>query len=426
MRRAFILGAGFSKDIAGFPVLDELSLKVRARLEQIPESPISHYLKTSVPSRVKSNIELLLTFLLQDFPWRNDTDGHLANAAYPAVAGAIRAVLEHHEEKEELERAPECLSKLLHHWHRQECNILTLNYDTLVERLSAQYLKKKREIYTIADGANLRSMSRLEVQIESDMPQPRDIAVDVVAWDSVKRELRLSVPSRGTPFDVVRDSLSRKCVPGQAGPDPNEVRDWYERAIQSLSSPIFPDDMYQVPVADVARRTLSLYNRNRTETFHYYKLHGSMNWLFSGTPGFSAEQIYSTPLGKQLDDPNAERNLRDLVPLIIPPVLDKSRFFGLKGIRAQWLHAQGALQEADEVVVLGFSMPETDLSVRFMLQQVLARSNATILVVLKDLTELVKERYRGLCEEESRISFLEVPAQESSVDVLWSYLKDHA
>ena len=53
--------------------------------------------------------------------------------------------------------------------------------------------------------------------------------------------------------------------------------------------------------------------------------------------------------------------------MIIPPTAVKSPYYGNGMLRANWKYAREALNEADELVMMGFSLPASDLLVSAML-----------------------------------------------------------
>jgi len=87
--------------------------------------------------------------------------------------------------------------------------------------------------------------------------------------------------------------------------------------------------------------------------FTLYKLHGSINWLYSGSALVPGQTIYHSGLddlwGGKLP-PIPARTLRnsDKIPLIVPPVADKGTYF-------------------HHPLCLGYSMPHTDRTMQFFI-----------------------------------------------------------
>lgn len=59
--------------------------------------------------------------------------------------------------------------------------------------------------------------------------------------------------------------------------------------------------------------------------------------------------------------------LVDKVPLVVPPAAAKSQYYANLGLRAQWAEAADALSRAEELVVMGYSIPANDELARSLL-----------------------------------------------------------
>jgi len=119
-------------------------------------------------------------------------------------------------------------------------------------------------------------------------------------------------------------------------------------------------DLYGLPLSVIWSREGATLMGIGVETSHLIKLHGSINWFYSGVEGFPGEQVYyrpinsDSPCGDRREHPftlknDTERLFKDKIPLIIPPVAEKSRFYGNRTIRTLWHDAREALEEAEEV-----------------------------------------------------------------------------
>jgi len=110
------------------------------------------------------------------------------------------------------------------------------------------------------------------------------------------------------------------------------------------------------------------------ETFKLFKLHGSINWFYSGRSDFFGEELFCVPCNGGLAAPWHRANGIDpdqvdwlrlnsgKTSLIIPPTLDKSVFFQHEALRSMWFQAGEALKRATRVVCLGYSLPSSDLT----------------------------------------------------------------
>jgi hypothetical protein len=131
-------------------------------------------------------------------------------------------------------------------------------------------------------------------------------------------------------------------------------------------------------------------DNNRTSP-RIIKLHGSINWFWTGTS--PSETIYY----KNLKEDDSELDIEaGLVPYIIPPVMDKNAFYNHVMIRSLWKKARELLHDADEIYLIGFSFPQTDISVRFLFQSALEGKKPIIFVINKvndDSKKLLIDNY---------------------------------
>lgn len=116
--------------------------------------------------------------------------------------------------------------------------------------------------------------------------------------------------------------------------------------------------------------------------FKLLKLHGSINWFYSGQNLFLDETIYYVGpyrwMHYELEGPGGRRPIDDheklqvewvstKQPMIVPPLAEKSAYFQHRVIRGLWGDAAKALRAAERVFCLGYSLPGTDTMVRFLL-----------------------------------------------------------
>jgi len=109
------------------------------------------------------------------------------------------------------------------------------------------------------------------------------------------------------------------------------------------------------------------------DTFKYMKLHGSVNWCYSGARSFYGETIYNTGIengwGPGSVDPanDLEQKAPEKVHLVIPPTTAKSSLFNNEVVRSQWRLAPKYVEAAGTIFCLGYSLPEADMMIRFLL-----------------------------------------------------------
>ena len=101
-----------------------------------------------------------------------------------------------------------------------------------------------------------------------------------------------------------------------------------------------------------------------------YKIHGSLNWLYCS----SCNTIRYTPLEKGIvrlynGDPDCACPECESVfePLIIPPTFFKS--MGNVFLTRIWHAAEQALRGVDQVIFCGYSFPDADLHIKYLLKR---------------------------------------------------------
>ncbi len=120
-----------------------------------------------------------------------------------------------------------------------------------------------------------------------------------------------------------------------------------------------------------------------------HKLHGSLNWVMTSTtkdpvPGTlfpregssAAKRKLYLVQRKQITDgrqlktgTTTGRNTWYLWPLVVPPIYDKHRITAMDILRDVWDSARIAVETADRLVLVGYSMPDADVSSRQMLRR---------------------------------------------------------
>jgi hypothetical protein len=90
--------------------------------------------------------------------------------------------------------------------------------------------------------------------------------------------------------------------------------------------------------------------------------------------------IYYKNLLKGEEEENIDAGL---TPYIVPPVMDKNSFYNHIMIKSLWKKAKELLHDADEIYIIGFSFPQTDISIRFLFQSALEGKWPKIFVVNK-------------------------------------------
>lgn len=305
MSDLFILGAGFSKAIYdGMPTMGELSSAVLENQKKF-DLPIPDALYD-----LGNNIELWMTYLSESQPWLKAHDNDFNKSIAGQLRKQIKEIIDHRTTTAAQSNPSSWLNCLIRSWHEQHATIITLNYDTLVERASR------------------------ELQITA----------------KIKR--------------------------------------------------ILAEQMYPPYFTDIASRSGDgLWSKERFDTFLYLKLHGSVNWYYSGRDNFYGETIFYAdvpPLGS--DQSAQEKKLRllskDKETLIIPPVNEKTTYFNNETVRGLWNDASVALSNATQVFVMGYSLPDSDIGMRLFLINNQPRPQTPVYVI--DTDAEVVARYEHL------------------------------
>ncbi|HEX9896720.1 MAG TPA: hypothetical protein VGA85_03560 [Dehalococcoidales bacterium] len=157
---------------------------------------------------------------------------------------------------------------------------------------------------------------------------------------------------------------------------------------------LYLDDIYPVPMTNAGSRRGDVYWAGSVkDSCKLYKLHGSINWYYSGASEATGETIYYHYLpewgGKLPKDdklPEIERRyVSDKIPLLVPPVIEKSSYFQHETIRTIWGLAGQAIRSASRIICIGYSLPETDLSFRFFLGENAPDSKVSLYIVNLDI-----------------------------------------
>ena len=134
-RDVFLLGAGFARAIfPTMPLLQDLADRIIDTPQGAPRfSP-------EVRSLMSENFAHAVSYLEQAKPWVTEADNLRDRALYLEISNAIAHVLDEtvsaaHESL--ATSAPNWLNRLIRYWHEHRCTVLSLNYDTLIERAAA-------------------------------------------------------------------------------------------------------------------------------------------------------------------------------------------------------------------------------------------------------------------------------------------------
>ena len=126
-------------------------------------------------------------------------------------------------------------------------------------------------------------------------------------------------------------------------------------------------------------------------TFELLKLHGSIDWLWNITDrsGTTLERV-DREIGHTGIELKANRAAKaGKVEFIVPPTNNKNEYFQIPQIKLQWDFAYEALREAENVILLGYSMPINDVAMASLFRKVIAETESTFTIVNLDCDPVV-------------------------------------
>lgn len=143
------------------------------------------------------------------------------------------------------------------------------------------------------------------------------------------------------------------------------------------------------------------------ESLRVLKLHGSLNWFYKARSSEDAKNSIRAPHGKIHCLANRRilsglrtqsgRKLVHLLPLVVPPIYEKGPLYR-RQIGGLWTRARQALEQAEELVVFGYSFPDADYGARSLLRGAFHQNHALHAVSVIDLSPAVASRIAELLD----------------------------
>lgn len=181
-------------------------------------------------------------------------------------------------------------------------------------------------------------------------------------------------------------------------------------------------DFFPIPLANPQSRDgVGVLGGGEKPTATIYKLHGSVNWYYSGNESFYGENIF---IGPRITSPGSENMLKylfDKVPLIVPPTLEKSTFFKNETIKSLWRQAGIALGRVERLFVVGYSLPESDLLMRYFLRENLANEKLKQVIVI-DPNAAIADRFKSVVPSSVEV----LPFKTTGINPLVAFAKAYA
>ena len=134
----FVLGAGFSRAISSqMPLINELGMAVAKRFRRSASLSglLDGYEKDSIDSGLVpfGNVETWFTALAVDQPFLSEPQKRQRRSLFVELADQVANEINRRQSQASQKPPPEWFNELIRHWHRNKSDVITLNYDTLIE-----------------------------------------------------------------------------------------------------------------------------------------------------------------------------------------------------------------------------------------------------------------------------------------------------
>lgn len=285
-----LLGAGFSKAVVpSMPLLPELGEGVLRAL-RLPMTTLQDF---------GGNVETWLSYLSEEQPWLTPAQNLRNRAVFLEASDAIRSVIVATENAATQEEMPIALARFAYELSATRSDVVTLNYDLLLERAAVEVGSSRRFSHVYAAPLTERREPGTGIMLSANR--------------SDKPEMRLR------------------------------------------------------------------------------KLHGSVNWYYSGPDdaGYSGVYLSRIAGGWSMPVSGTEEIYNDLAPVVIPPTASKTAFYKNEALRSQWREAGACLRGATRLLIIGYSFPPSDTQMRTFFATNL---NPSAGVVLVDRSAQMKSR----------------------------------
>ena len=164
----------------------------------------------------------------------------------------------------------------------------------------------------------------------------------------------------------------------------------YDTILERLSNENDLDiySIYRIPISSLHHRTGKIINGGTwrggsSNTCRLLKLHGSINWYFARDMNFPGVPVYYVGFDEDPNDKIIKINMMGLKPLIIPPVAEKSPFYGNQLVKILWAEFKKAVDDADEIYCVGYSFPKSDYTTQIFFKTVINKDKRKVYIVNK-------------------------------------------
>lgn len=158
-----------------------------------------------------------------------------------------------------------------------------------------------------------------------------------------------------------------------------------------------------VPAASKPESIGEMEGRAPWETFQLHKLHGSLNWFWTSgdTSGATIQRgrlpgMYAAPNPMTESERSWRHPGRET--FIVPPSALKSSYYGNPVTREIWSSAHAALRRSSKVVLMGYSLPLTDLSTAGLIASALELGGASSVDIVDRNPEAVRQNLQQMID----------------------------
>ena len=149
-------------------------------------------------------------------------------------------------------------------------------------------------------------------------------------------------------------------------------------------------------------------NRNHLEadvkTLKLLKMHGSVNFKFHHNCNeviVDSHDIESS--GALQECPNCKENIRRVPAMIVPPTWNKGSYHDQ--VIDIWQEAYKELSQARRIIIIGYSLPETDIFFRHLLSLALSENDILDKIIVVDVSENIGKKYEDLIYDKFHRNF---------------------
>ncbi len=436
-----ILGTGFSKAIYNkIPLLKELAEKVSEKINDCERKGYKKEYEIIYDKYISkkrfSNFEDILTYIYSNIPWKTEENYNLLKGLYFHILDILVDIFTEldTEFRESLENEVvnikdiQTISNFIYYLHSVNANVVTFNYDTIFETFAINVLGLKSQ-HSSSNTSKI-AVTRIEIidSITDDLKKyPIDIDID-------KKNKILKFYYKTMNFsgneDFLNDYYTKHFEKRFGGNYKSSfIRAYNEYNSKSLN--ISYEDLYRIPMIDIRDRggishgVQSIIFKSEEEdvlnqTLRLHKLHGSVNWFYSPNE-IGTSSIYLRS-GNKSSNKVEKHWIQDLKPIIIPPLIDKSNFMSINSLKIVWETARESISNANKIYFLGYSLPESDLTIKLLLKCFIKEETEIIVV---DINRYIKKCIKNSDNIENRLKRIFQPDKANKETENYKYKKDN-